>query len=190
MKPDIYSTYTPSLIKKQALKPSKKSNTKSKHNKSNSKRFYYDSSTLSDLSPNTRAEFMHLKNEAVQRQRRKDNDNRDNIFSRQESFRDLIKVRKTRRNSRKSSVKKPILNTIRESNSPVLYTSDISELSPNTRELFIKHKQVANKRKSNSGKTSSMSGKTRGSVGTRTKSKPKTKLRTRTRKSKKEDLKR
>lgn len=105
---------------------------------------------------------MLLTNKAIHRQRIKDNNNRDNIVSNKEAFRDLITSIKTRKISRKSLIKKPSLYTIRESNSPVLYTIDISELSPNTRQLFLKHKQMAKKRISMSGKTRSMSNKTRG----------------------------
>jgi len=110
-------------------------------------RFYYDSDTLSHLSPKTRAQFMRLKNKASRRQSKKENDNRDTVFSKQVALRDMMpSSRTTRKKSGKSSVNKPSLYVIRETSSPFLYTNNLSELSPNTRDLFVQHKKMAKTR--------------------------------------------
>lgn len=121
--------YTPNRTQKLRSKPN---------------RYFYNSKTLLQLSPNSRTKFMSLKNRANQRQRKKDNDNRNNILSRQLAFRELISSKNTTK--KKSYVKKPLLHTIMESNSPALYTSNVSELSPNTRKIFLDHKQMSKKR--------------------------------------------
>jgi hypothetical protein len=128
-------------------------------------RFFYDGKILSQLSPNSRIKFMSLKNRASHRQLKKDNDNRNNILYKQYAFRELISSKNTTK--KKSYVKKPSLHTIMESNSPALYTSNISELSPNTRKLFLDHKQISKKRASLSGNIRPLSNKTRGKTQTK-----------------------
>lgn len=133
----------------------------------NPNRFFYNSKILSQLSPNSRFKFMSLKNQASQRQCKKYNDNRNNILSKQYAFRELVSSKNTTKKHKKTYVKKPSLHTIMELNIPALYTSNNSELSPNTRELFQNHKQMSMERASLSGNTRTLSNKTRCKAQTR-----------------------